>query len=268
MNKIDKDIKRSKRIMNNIRTFKYNSIYNCSNENLKDIFSNIDVCGKNVLSVLGSGDQALHIYNNGANSVDVFDRNELSFYYFYLRLWSIKYLNCFYPQVNFQSIKKILDCVAPISYNENCAYDYWLQLLIRCDASKIDNLFFTERIKKINKIQDLSKVKKILEDDMINFYSVDISRNVEDIKKRYDVLYVSNIFDYIKKNVHNIERYRDNLYSLLNESGIVISTDVSKRGGRDLERRIFEDMFSYEAVSYNSYDNFPSCYVYTRDGKR
>lgn len=47
--------------------------------------------------MLGSGDQAFHFLNRDAKSVDVFDINRLSIYYYYLRIWLIKYMNEFYP---------------------------------------------------------------------------------------------------------------------------------------------------------------------------
>ena len=49
-------------------------------------------------TVLASGDQAFYFYDNGAKKVDLFDINKLSIYYYYLRVWIIKYLGRFYPR--------------------------------------------------------------------------------------------------------------------------------------------------------------------------
>ena len=60
-------------------------------------FDAVNVEGRDVLTVLGSGDQALYMYDRGAKSVYLFDKNNLTLYYYYLRVWTIEYLNEFYP---------------------------------------------------------------------------------------------------------------------------------------------------------------------------
>ena len=75
---------------------KYGPVYPYSNENLDKLFSCVDVCGKDVLTVASSGDHAFYSYNNGANRVDLFDINILTKYYYYLRMWVIKYFDNFY----------------------------------------------------------------------------------------------------------------------------------------------------------------------------
>ena len=105
---------------------KYDTIYFHSNENLKDIFSEIDVTNKDVLTVLGSGDQVFYSYNNGARNVEAFDRNKLAIYYYYLRTWVIKYFNLFYPSIlNKKYIRTLLKLVEPHSKEENIALKFW-----------------------------------------------------------------------------------------------------------------------------------------------
>ena len=72
---------------------RYATIYFHSNERSKEIFSEINVKNKDVLTVLGSGDQAFYLYDNGAKSVDMFDKNKLAIYYYYLRTWVIVYFD-------------------------------------------------------------------------------------------------------------------------------------------------------------------------------
>ena len=105
----------------------YSKIYFASNEKLDKIFSNVDIKDKNVLTVLGSGDQAFHLYNRGARHVDVFDKNKLTLFYYYLRRWVIQYLNAFYPETNLRNIyiKKLLKKVEPRTIEELDAYNYW-----------------------------------------------------------------------------------------------------------------------------------------------
>ena len=63
----------------------YGRLYFCSNEPLELLFNNFSVEGKDVLTVLGSSDQLFHTIDRGANSVDTFDRNPYTKYYYYLR---------------------------------------------------------------------------------------------------------------------------------------------------------------------------------------
>lgn len=61
----------------------FGKIYRNTNENLSKIFSNYNFENKNVLSVLASGDQVFSSYYLGANNVDTFDSNILTYYYFF-----------------------------------------------------------------------------------------------------------------------------------------------------------------------------------------
>ena len=58
---------------------KYGKVYLNTTENINGILSKINVKDKNILSVAGSGDQALNAYLHGAKSVTLFDINPLAF---------------------------------------------------------------------------------------------------------------------------------------------------------------------------------------------
>ena len=96
-----RDIDNTSRLMDGIECDSFCPVYFSTNEHLDDIFSYIDVKDKKVLSVIGSGDQAFYFYNNGAKKVDLFDINKLAIYYYFLRVWTMKYLNRSYPYKNF-----------------------------------------------------------------------------------------------------------------------------------------------------------------------
>ena len=68
----------------------YSKVYYSSNEDFKNMFSSVDMNDKSVLTVLASGDQAIHFYNKGAKRVDVFDVNKITKYYYGIRLLAIK----------------------------------------------------------------------------------------------------------------------------------------------------------------------------------
>ena len=70
--------------------------------------------GKEVLSVLASSDHVLTARYLEAKKVDAFDNNRFTLYYFYLRIWSIKYMNALYPDIENRSfLKELLTKVKP-----------------------------------------------------------------------------------------------------------------------------------------------------------
>ena len=99
MNIIKRDLNRTERVMHNSKYANYSKIYRYSNEDLCQVFSGFDFNNQDILSVIGSGDQAFYFYDKGAKSVDLFDKNKLAIYHFYLRKWAITYLNDFLPNI-------------------------------------------------------------------------------------------------------------------------------------------------------------------------
>ena len=99
MSCVDVDFKMTEKLLNNVSVDGYGKIYFSSNEDLKTIFSNFDFKDKDVLTVAGSGDQAFYSYNDDAKKVDLFDKNKLTIYYYYLRKWIISYYDMFYPEL-------------------------------------------------------------------------------------------------------------------------------------------------------------------------
>ena len=67
----------AKKLLNNETVRDYGKVDFHSNERLKDIFNNVDVKDKRVLTVLASGDHVFYAYDNGAKSVECFDINKL-----------------------------------------------------------------------------------------------------------------------------------------------------------------------------------------------
>ena len=72
---------------------KYSRVYRMTNENLNALNKIIDVKGKDVLTVCGSGDQYLNFILRGAENVDVFDINKLTEYYLILKITAILVLS-------------------------------------------------------------------------------------------------------------------------------------------------------------------------------
>lgn len=202
----------------------HDKVYFCSNENISTILDVFDVRDKNVLSVLASSDQMFQLYSHGARQVDLFDINKLTIYYYYLRKWSLQYLNRVSPPKGFDKnyIYELLKCASIKSPREKDAFDYWIKVLKFDNISKIFRRFF---MPYKNALSNIELVKSKLNNNF-NFYNIDISSDCSQINKKYDVIYVSNIGDWITHKEDMI-RYRDNLLRLLKRDGIVISSLLS-----------------------------------------
>ena len=240
---------------------KYDTIYFHSNENLKDIFSEIDVTNKDVLTVLGSGDQVFYSYNNGARNVEAFDRNKLAIYYYYLRTWVIKYFNLFYPSIlNKKYIRTLLKLVEPHSKEENIALKFW----------KFYTRFFSDEDTRILfSVSNNYGINELVDKAIIQYaksYNVDISKNV-DFDKKYDIIFTSNVADYVLQDENQLKIYRDNLSDLLRGNGIIVRCHVINGIDSKMERRIFLEKFYSREIS--SRDNKKVIgLVYTKRKKR
>ena len=229
-----------------------------SNENLSKLFSGIDLKDKEILSVLASSDQLFYFYDNGAKLVDTFDKNKLTFYYFYLRKWFIQYKNKYYiTNVNRRSLLKLLSSIKASTEDEEKALYFWKSMIDTYDIKSIFDLFiFDENIKK-NTIRNCKRIKEKLEENKLTFYNVDISKRFR-LNKKYDVIYKSNISDYVCNSREVLETYRDNFDSLLKDDGIIISSNLTHDYDYSNEFGVFSEKFNYRLLN-NSIG-----YVYTR----
>ena len=226
----------------------HNRIYFSSNEKLDSVFSGIDFTNKDVLSVLASGDQMFHFYDRGAKNVDTFDINVLTKYYYYLRKWVIEYKNRFYPKrkINKNYIKGIVSCVKAKTEEEKDALIFWNYLLE--SSYDISNLFVFDRDLKKNRLSKLKHLRKIVGEKNIVFHNIDLSSQI-DIDKKYDIIYKSNISDYVNGSEKVLSVFRDNLYNLLNDDGIIISSNLCYDYCYANEFGVFGSLFNYELLN-------------------
>lgn len=237
-------------------------IYFSSNECLENLFHNFSVEGKDVLCVAGSGDQAFQCLSRGASSVDLFDLNKLSKYYFYLRLWGIKYFDSCYPNLNdlFEShnwIKKMvsnIDCSELSNEEEREAFYFWAFYVTKQDLPLFNRyLFNLSSNPYVNDISDLSGLKKTFDGKNISFIHEDICGDKVDLSKKYDLVIMSNILEYCNGDKLVLKRTRDNLNSILNDNGTVICSRII-HNDQDIssivESDVFSDMFDKEEFSY------------------
>ena len=254
MSKIDEDIYQTRLLINRESSkSNYGYIYFASNEELRKLFGSFDLEKKDVLSVVGSGDQAFYFLNSSVNSIDLYDMNKLSIYYFYLRKWIIELFDGFYLKYPFPEkyLKYLLDNVVPCFADEKNALSYWKKCVSEFGVDNLSRLFYSPSY--WNYIPDVSKIKKRLENNHFIFYNCDISSDIS-IDKKYDIVFVSNIIDHLS-DVDKITMFKNNLFNLLKDDGIIIASKVCSCNISDNEKRIFEESFNLHTIHGNNDDD-------------
>lgn len=249
----------------------FSKIYSSSNESLKDLFQCFSLKGKDVLTVLASSDQLFYSYYYGASSVDAFDINYLTKYYYYLRRWSILYQNRFYPSHDMfrthRSLFKLFDKVQCRSREEEDALLFWETYLNRVRPSQHEQLYCVERCDQ--SVKDIKKLKSLIEKQELTFYQGDLFGDFC-CPKKYDIIITSNILEYAWNSL-KLEKAHDHLKGLLKDKGQIIGSHFIFYPDMErfiMEKEYFERDFDYlEFHQYreNSFTkSFPLGYSYTK----
>ena len=241
---LKKELEETKNVIKKKSSKNYGKIYLHSNELLKGIIPKLKLKNKSVLTILGSSDQLFHFYNGGAERVDAVDINRLAIHYFYLRKWTIKYLNQYYPDENMslEFIRNVLAKVVIHSREEEDSLHYWYQFVNEMEQEDTDNLYNSGDNFSINRLYNFSTLKDKLSNVDIKIFNQNLFGDFF-IDGKYDVIFTSNIADYAVPTRENFEKYRDNLDSLLNENGIIISSNVLRSRPTMIERKVFGEKF-------------------------
>lgn len=276
MKDVDKDIKNTRIVIENGPGYWakdegnfYSKLYFSTNESASDIIKYFDIKNKDILTVIGSGDQAFCFCKYSPKGIDLFDKNKLAIYYFYLRLWTINYLDCLYPDFIFEKngIRDLLINVKPESDEEIAAYEYWDKYSKIYDSRDTWNMILSGVFDtKILDNEDIHKIKEGISLFNHNVFNIDISHDIG-IQSKYDIIYTSNISDFID-DINNMKIYRDNLYDLLKDDGFVICSNVTQFGESYMQQRVFDDKFSYHELPCEyvklAGDTYSLGYYYTK----
>lgn len=246
----------------------YSPFFLFGTENQKEISEIIDFNGKNVLTIASSGDQYLSSVYYGANEVDIFDINKLTYYVTYLKIVSImclgyeEFLNFFIPFWGdcvissfweFNTFKKLIPYL-PV----DVAF-FWKNILleIRKDSKIIFNFinniylqstsiqngmpFYSseEEYYKLQKILKNRKFPKFIQMDLLelnNFFDV-----------TYDVIYLSNI-------IESVISKKTNFSSIDSDKEAKIEKEVIARICPEVIRKLNKG--GVVLLSYRSNSNF------------
>lgn len=212
--------------------------YLFTTENISGFSEKISFLKKRVFSVCSSGDQAFNMKFNGASDVDVFDINIFSKYFFRLKEAAIKnlsydeFLDFFIPKNKFNTNVFSLDTYLEFrnDVKDDKIRKFWDFLFCNYSGKELSNsnLFFNynyPRSKYIKcndylKNEDNYNILKaeLKKDNNISFYSFDLFNDEFPTDKKYDFVYLSNIFDYlwIEDSLEYIKKVKDIILNIKN----------------------------------------------------
>lgn len=250
--KVINDIETAKNIINSdfdlTKPNFISQLYPFTTENIKGYFDLFDFTNKDILTVESSGDQVLNLYLKNINSVDLFDINPYSKYYFELKKAAIKTLEldefieyfCYieYPTLFKTNLKvfnkEIYNRIKVCLYKE--ARYFWDNMYLENSGFDIrsSNLFSKDEerytiLKEANiymRDKEYYILKEILNTSKDpEFYNENI--NELELEKKYDVIMLSNIAQYIE-NIYkkeHLKKFKETITKLeqnLNNDGIIL----------------------------------------------
>ena len=257
------DVNEARNIPNNDNKRNYGRVYQWSNESMKALFRNFSVKDKDVLTVVGSGDQVFGSLYNGAKSVDTFDANKLAIYYYFLRKWIIQNFGVVYPDKEFLKnryvdIVKLVFSLKPDNDLERKASLFWMHYLI---GGNNPLLFHpgTNR-QESDFAKDIDGLKRSIKP--VGFRLQDITEKYEG-SKQYDVVILSNIMEHVEDDF-KYNAVRSNIEGLLNDGGICVCSHLLYDSKQDdwykseidsmtkgsLRHEEFGDWYLYNGVDY------------------
>lgn len=228
-----KDLISAKKIIDSdcITSPTYSQLYMFTTENIKGIINKIDLNNKKILTVCSSSDHLFNFLLEGSSTVETFDVNIFTEYFFYLKRATIinltynEFLEFFFPK--YKNKKKVF---SKDTYNlikkdipEGRVRYFWDELFTNYSSSKLYNssLFIKNKPslktiiycnKYLNNESNYNSLKKILINyNKLNFYNINIFNDVPKLDSKVDFIYLSNIFDYLiaKNKIEYLNKIKD-----------------------------------------------------------
>ena len=206
----------------------FNKLYSFTTENIKDYISSFDLNNKSLLTVGSSADQAINAILNGCKDVTIMDINPFVKYYFNLKKAGMLTLNykqfmdyffdyglspMLFSKDIYEKLRKVLSVLDldSLLFWDNL-YQNNNSKVIRYRLFK-DDVMETRSLKEFNPyLSDEFKFKKTRR-RISNINLKFINGNILDADKwlmncKFDNIFLSNIYDYVKDNADDLYRFR------------------------------------------------------------
>lgn len=244
----------------------YSKVYGFTNENLTSYKNIYNFKNSRVLSVIGSGDQYLSSILFGAESVILFDKNEIARLYFLLKFYAIRYLS-YEEFTDYFVNKKIMDK----KYYSKIRRFLPKDVKYYFDKVYKNNIFIQYPISISNNPINFSTGRVIPYLEKENYYKLQtILRNIEipiiktsyleelyfDKLGKFDVMLFSNIYLYLDMDYQKYKKFLIGLRNNLTTDGKIQANYTWTNGGRGYDDFIHssDDGFDVTEVSSVRYD--------------
>ena len=206
--------------------------YTFSNENVTDMFKNLNVKDKNILVVGSSADQAIAAVMGGAKCVTLADKNPLAKYFGKLKIAALTILN----KKEFEEYlcNEISAMNLNVKYYKKFSHlldqetrDFWDNMYMEYSGAEIASAIFHDNVVKLECIPYLASdtqyhnAQENLKNNKINYVITDILDFHNHIGQ-VDIILLSNIIDYIdNKNDKKFGEELNLLKAKLSPGGII-----------------------------------------------
>ena len=264
----------------------YQKVYFATNENIKSYIEKSNLDGKtSALSVMASGDHSFNLIEKGILNIDTFDSNALTeFYVFGIKCAMImrysykEYLITLNKLLDINtSLEELTSIIVDLLPFMDMKYrDYWRKIVDfnymnqKINKKKINlfsllfiNVISGEKlISRNNYLTDeetYNKFKSNLIKANITFKNVDALDLPKEYNGKYDVILLSNIFEYLQKyfgimyDYKDMESYINELFSIINEDGKLFLAYIFDYATKTYIR---ERLFSTSSVTLDDFNNY------------
>ena len=251
-------------------------IWGNTNEELDDMFRDINVSDKSVLTVMSSSDYLIMSHLFGAKSVECFDINPLTLRFFYLRKWLIQNGKLEYgADLDCKNTIDIVNSVSSFSSKyEKESNIFWKEIMkgFNWRNWRSNHLITAEGVSSCCVIyrEMRDEMKKIVSSDPV-FYNVSLSEESGlGIDKKYDYVFISNILDKDNRSPERLEIIKRNLLNILKSDGSVVCTHFPGRHRERIletltpERKVFDKEFDFHMFEDSGLEEGNITYMYTR----
>ncbi len=268
----------------------YQKVYFSTNENIKDYINRSISEGKtSALSVMASGDHSFNLIEKGILNIDTFDSNALTEFYV-LGLKRAMILRYSYKEylitlnklldinTSLEELTSIISDLLPfmdLKYREYwryiIVYNYTIQKRKNSNINLFNLLFINivsgdklvERNSYLKDEETYNRFKTNLVNANITFKNVNALDIPEEFKGKYDVMLLSNIFEYLqsyfgeKSGYYNIfktmKEYIDGLSSIMIDEGKIFLMYIFHYATESYTR---EKLFHTFNVSLKDFDDY------------
>lgn len=235
------------------------AMYTFSTENISSYLKKFFLKGKTVLAVTSSGDHLINLIFNGVTKIDLFDLNKNAYYFTELKIAALKTLSyneflSFFTSCKDVSTKTSIFSIQQRINDNPYIFDYRIYEKLKVNLPKDCSMYWDLLYKRFNndgkKMSEVvcknsdrkratlnndylknelnyNKTKKLVENIEVNYYCMN-ALELYKLNKKYDIVFLSNIYDYLVGENYNViseEEFsnyiKNDLSNILNDDGII-----------------------------------------------